>query len=39
MRLFAERVMPVLQRDPAFTRMETPAGGAPSSRPGIFVPA
>jgi len=40
MRLFAERVMPVLQRDPAFTRMETPAGaGATSSTPGVFVPA
>jgi alkanesulfonate monooxygenase SsuD/methylene tetrahydromethanopterin reductase-like flavin-dependent oxidoreductase (luciferase family) len=40
MRLFAERVMPVLQRDPAFTRVETPAGaGASSSTPGVFVPA
>ena len=40
MRLFAERVMPVLQRDPAFTRVETPAGeSAASSAPGVFVPA
>ncbi len=40
MRLFAERVMPVLQRDPAFTRVETPVGaGASSTTPGVFVPA
>jgi len=40
MRLFAERVMPVLQRDPAFTRAETVAGGgAPSTAAGVFVPA
>jgi alkanesulfonate monooxygenase SsuD/methylene tetrahydromethanopterin reductase-like flavin-dependent oxidoreductase (luciferase family) len=40
MRLFAERVMPVLQRDPAFTRAATPAVGAtPSSTPGVFAPA
>ena len=40
MRLFAERVMPVLQRDPAFTRAEAPAGeAAASSAPGVFVPA
>jgi len=40
MRLFAERVMPVLQRDHAFTRVEAPAGeGAAASTPGVFVPA
>jgi alkanesulfonate monooxygenase SsuD/methylene tetrahydromethanopterin reductase-like flavin-dependent oxidoreductase (luciferase family) len=40
MRLFAERVMPVLQRDSAFTRVEAPvAAGAPASAPGLFVPA
>ena len=40
MRLFAERVMPVLQRDPAFARVETLTGaGAASSAPGVFVPA
>jgi alkanesulfonate monooxygenase SsuD/methylene tetrahydromethanopterin reductase-like flavin-dependent oxidoreductase (luciferase family) len=40
MRLFAERVMPALQRDPAFTRVETPTGaGASSATPGVFVPA
>ena len=40
MRLFAERVMPVLQRDPAFTRAETPVGaGGPSAAPDVFVPA
>ena len=38
MRLFAERVLPVLQRDPAFTRVETPGGaGAPSSAPLSLV--
>jgi hypothetical protein len=39
MRLFAERVMPVLQRDPAFTRLEAPVGAGASSTPGVFVPA
>ncbi len=40
MRLFAERVMPALQRDPAFARVETPTGaGASSATPGVFVPA
>jgi alkanesulfonate monooxygenase SsuD/methylene tetrahydromethanopterin reductase-like flavin-dependent oxidoreductase (luciferase family) len=40
MRLFADRVVPVLQRDPAFTRVETPVGaGASSSAPGVFAPA
>ena len=39
MRLFADRVMPVLQRDAAFTRVETPAdAGEVSSGPGIFAP-
>jgi hypothetical protein len=40
MRLFADRVVPVLQRDAAFTRVESPVGpGAPSATPGIFAPA
>ena len=40
MRLFADRVVPVLQRDPAFTRVEGPlVAGAPSSTPGVFAPA
>jgi alkanesulfonate monooxygenase SsuD/methylene tetrahydromethanopterin reductase-like flavin-dependent oxidoreductase (luciferase family) len=40
MRLFADRVVPVLQRDPAFTRVETPIGaGAPASAPDVFAPA
>jgi alkanesulfonate monooxygenase SsuD/methylene tetrahydromethanopterin reductase-like flavin-dependent oxidoreductase (luciferase family) len=40
MRLFADRVVPVLQRDVAFTRVETPAeAGGVSSGPGIFAPA
>jgi len=43
MRLFADRVMPVLQRDPAFARPAAPApGAAPSTGPrsdGIFAPA
>jgi alkanesulfonate monooxygenase SsuD/methylene tetrahydromethanopterin reductase-like flavin-dependent oxidoreductase (luciferase family) len=40
MRLFAERVVPVLQRDAAFTRAESPvAGDARSSAPDIFAPA
>ena len=40
MRLFAERVMPVLQRDPAFSHAAIPAAaGASSSAPGVFVPA
>ena len=32
-------VMPALQRDLAFTRVDTPVGGALSSAPGVFVPA
>jgi len=44
MRLFADRVMPVLQRDPAFAE---PAAGAPGETPaapgpraeGVFAPA
>jgi alkanesulfonate monooxygenase SsuD/methylene tetrahydromethanopterin reductase-like flavin-dependent oxidoreductase (luciferase family) len=44
MRLFADRVMPVLQRDPAFAG---PAAGAPAETPvtpgqragGVFAPA
>jgi len=40
MRLFADRVVPVLQRDPAFTRVEAPVGaGASSSAPDVFAPA
>ena len=40
MRLFADRVVPVLQRDAAFTRVESPVGpGTPSATPGIFAPA
>jgi hypothetical protein len=43
MRLFADRVMPVLQRDPAFASARPGAGGevrlsgAPSG--GVFAPA
>ena len=40
MRLFADRVVPVLQRDPAFTRAESPVdAGEVSSGPGVFAPA
>ena len=43
MRLFADRVMPVLQRDPAFASPAKPAepgSVAPSERPaGVFAPA
>jgi hypothetical protein len=40
MRLFADRVVPVLQRDPTFTRTESPVvGGAPAAGPGVFAPA
>jgi alkanesulfonate monooxygenase SsuD/methylene tetrahydromethanopterin reductase-like flavin-dependent oxidoreductase (luciferase family) len=43
MRLFAERVMPTLQRDPAFSRpAPTPSAGAPrssTSETGVFAPA
>ena len=43
MRLFADRVMPVLQRDPAFAGPAKPAepgSVAPSERPaGVFAPA
>ena len=44
MRLFADRVIPVLQRDPAFThpsRERPPASGpSPGAKPeGIFAPA
>jgi hypothetical protein len=40
MRLFADRVVPVLQRDSVFTRAESPVGpDAPSATPGIFAPA
>src|SRR5215470_7663698 len=41
MRLFADRVMPVLQRDPAFAKSEVsspaPAVGEPAPR-GVFAP-
>jgi hypothetical protein len=42
MRLFAERVMPVLQRDPLFAAAPAPAASAPGSATGsagIFAPA
>ena len=40
MRLFADRVVPVLQRDAAFTRGERPVdAGEVSSGPGVFAPA
>jgi alkanesulfonate monooxygenase SsuD/methylene tetrahydromethanopterin reductase-like flavin-dependent oxidoreductase (luciferase family) len=42
MRLFAERVMPVLQRDPAFARpieRKSPGMRAESGTDGIFAPA
>ncbi len=41
MRLFADRVMPVLQRDPAFSgpRVETPGRGVAPDTTGIFAPA
>jgi len=40
MRLFADRVVPVLQRDSAFTRGESPVdAGEVSSGPGVFAPA
>ena len=40
MRLFADRVVPVLQRDPAFASVEPPVvAGAPSAGPGVFAPA
>jgi len=42
MRLFADRVMPVLQRDPAFAAAGGPAGTpvTPGQRPeGVFAPA
>jgi len=42
MRLFAERVMPVLQRDAAFAHPAVPASSATSAGPrsdGIFAPA
>jgi alkanesulfonate monooxygenase SsuD/methylene tetrahydromethanopterin reductase-like flavin-dependent oxidoreductase (luciferase family) len=44
MRLFADRVLPVLQRDPAFARKGAAAAGETSARPGarpegIFAPA
>ena len=40
MRLFADRVVPVLQRDSAFTRAESPVdAGEVSSGPGVFAPA
>jgi hypothetical protein len=44
MRLFADRVMPVLQRDAAFSRpaTETPAealGAASARTTGVFAPA
>jgi len=40
MRLFADRVVPVLQRDSAFTRVESSVGpDTPSATQGIFAPA
>lgn len=43
MRLFADRVMPVLQRDPAFARRTAAAGETPAASglrsEGIFAPA
>ena len=42
MRLFADRVVPVLQRDPAFSDPVTIAAGgngAPANQAGIFAPA
>ena len=40
MRLFADRVVPVLQRDAAFTRGESPVdAGGPSAGSGVFAPA
>jgi hypothetical protein len=40
MRLFADRVVPVLRRDSAFTREEGPVdAGEMSSGPGVFAPA
>jgi len=40
MRLFADRVVPVLRRDSAFTRGESPVdAGEVSSGPGVFAPA
>jgi alkanesulfonate monooxygenase SsuD/methylene tetrahydromethanopterin reductase-like flavin-dependent oxidoreductase (luciferase family) len=41
MRLFADRVMPVLQRDPAFASARSSAGVAAAGQPreGVFAPA
>jgi hypothetical protein len=40
MRLFADRVLPVLQRDPAFAAPEMPAKAAASAaRENVFAPA
>ena len=42
MRLFADRVVPVLQRDPAFSDPVTIAAGgngAPANQAGVFAPA
>jgi alkanesulfonate monooxygenase SsuD/methylene tetrahydromethanopterin reductase-like flavin-dependent oxidoreductase (luciferase family) len=42
MRLFADRVLPVLQRDPAFAAASAPAVAAPSGAPArqdLFAPA
>jgi hypothetical protein len=39
MRLFADRVMPVLQRDPAFARTGTLAPTASAARENVFAPA
>ena len=42
MRLFADRVVPVLQRDPAFSdpvAIATGGNGAPANQSGVFAPA
>jgi hypothetical protein len=43
MRLFTDRVMPVLQHDPAFAQPASaaPSGAAPAGQPsdGVFAPA
>ena len=39
MRLFADRVMPVLQRDAAFTAAVTPQRAAAGAKADVFAPA